>query len=1163
MLNKDIVQLEVLIGLDKSQKELEKTTAQIVKVKTELQLLESQGKKNSQEYDMLSGKLQQLTEKKAKDAEALQKAQNTIQEAYKKENIELLKTTAVTADLEKVRAKLVSQSKKLEVDSDMYKQHAAAIVNLNAELKRRKEAELEVQAAMQRQGTIWSVMERIGKASLGELQHAARALKTEIERLEPGTKEFITATRNLSLVEKRINDVEKSFKGLNTSVNDLNLAGLAKGALPVLGAVEVANLAKEGLKSVIDINARISDAMSDVEKSTGMSKKEVASLVDAIKKIDTRTSVEDLLKIATVGGQIGIEGSENVFKFTKAIDKLNVALGDEFSGGAQEVTDVVGRLSLILADVKTGDTATDILNLGNALNTLGADGAATGPVVAAFANRIGGAGIPLGLTSGQVLGLSATMQELNVNAERGGTAVVSVLKGIADNTDNYSQVLGINTTYLKENGFAAASFKELVETDLNGALQLVVKRISELSNSNVDMTKILSDLEIGGSAELEVLLKLTEHQGLLQEKTELATKSLKDQNSINSEFETKNNNLAASLEKLHNKITNAFIDGDLASVLKFIVDGMIGFIDGIEQTYDAIVPLLSDALEPMFEVLNAIWEALGLNVDLMDVFKKSLTTVASTVIATAEVVGLFFAGLRSLWNVVSGTADAIREFTSAGDLMHRLLNVIKESLVSFTEHFLGVNKGLINFIGQLFGIKTAAPQVADACDEATNSVSKQGKEVDAAGKKLKEYTSVLDKSSESQKYKKHATELVAGSIAFLKEEVSKLNKELENAPPEYQKAVAERLAAATQKLAEAEERLAAIKNTQARVGNIETISGISVGQIDVSPIAVGTEQVNDLYAVGQTDPLAAKKEQLAAIGAAEDEAAAIRLQKQKENEQAAQDFAIQAATTLTSTLFDISAQNAERQKNAEIAALERLYAGKMERAKGNNKEEEKLARELDQKKAQIEREAHERQKRQSIAQAIVNGALAITRILADTPKFDFGIATALQIAGAVVTTAAQVGAIAAQKFEKGGILRGAAHSSGGIAAIDTATGKKVAEFEGGEAYLLLSKETTQNNADVIAALLESSLNEGGKRIFETGGVFGGTLTVPNVSILQWDTVQGTTDKTDSILIEVLNELKAYREEMKKQRAELRAYITYDDLVQSMDDVKDAEGRATA
>jgi hypothetical protein len=73
--------------------------------------------------------------------------------------------------------------------------------------------------------------------------------------------------------------------------------------------------------------------------------------------IDTRTAQEDLLKIAQIGGQIGVANDE-MFGFVKSVDMAVVALGDEFSGGAEEVSTKLGVLSKVFKetkDLKTGD----------------------------------------------------------------------------------------------------------------------------------------------------------------------------------------------------------------------------------------------------------------------------------------------------------------------------------------------------------------------------------------------------------------------------------------------------------------------------------------------------------------------------------------------------------------------------------------------------------------------------------------------------------------------------------------------------------------------------------------------------------------------------------------------------------------------------------------
>ena len=125
----------------------------------------------------------------------------------------------------------------------------------------------------------------------------------------------------------------------------------------------------------------------------------------------------------------------------------------------------------------------------------------------------------------------------------------------------------------------------------------------------------------------------------------------------------------------------------------------------------------------------------------------------------------------------------------------------------------------------------------------------------------------------------------------------------------------------------------------------------------------------------------------------------------------------------------------------------------------------------DKQKEKLERDFAKRQKRIAKLQALINGALAVTKILAEVPKFDFGISTGILIAAAVATTAAQVATIEAQKFAKGGRVKiaekgakfgtfeGASHAAGGID-LYTGSGQHVANVEGKEDFFVLNKKAS-------------------------------------------------------------------------------------------------------
>lgn len=178
-----------------------------------------------------------------------------------------------------------------------------------------------------------------------------------------------------------------------------------------------------------------------------------------------------------------------------------------------------------------------------------------------------------------------------------------------------------------------------------------------------------------------------------------------------------------------------------------------------------------------------------------------------------------------------------------------------------------------------------------------------------------------------------------------------------------------------------------------------------------------------------------------------------------------------------------------------------------------------IEQEEEKKRVELDKKAFERNKKTSMLQAGINGALAITSILAQYPKFDGGIAMAIALGVAAATTVAQVALIASKKYSKGGIAKGASHAEGGIDMIDSKTGSKVGEMEGNEPYMILSGATYRNNKPIVDSLLDSSLNRGGAPIrqfwetrpyrsinyeavtqsmkevkFATGGVRNGTFT---------------------------------------------------------------------
>ena len=129
------------------------------------------------------------------------------------------------------------------------------------------------------------------------------------------------------------------------------------------------------------------------------------------------------------------------------------------------------------------------------------------------------------------------------------------------------------------------------------------------------------------------------------------------------------------------------------------------------------------------------------------------------------------------------------------------------------------------------------------------------------------------------------------------------------------------------------------------------------------------------------------------------------------------------------------------------------------------------------KKEQLRKASFEREKKLNIAMALVNGAQAQMSILAQTPKADFGIATAIAMAAAAVTTIAQIAAIKATSYQGGGSpvasesasvpSAGGAGAAGGGAAISPVT--NTSTILGNQQVFVTETDITetQNNVSVI------------------------------------------------------------------------------------------------
>ncbi|WP_439555053.1 hypothetical protein [Dyadobacter sp.] len=436
-----------------------------------------------------------------------------------------------------------------------------------------------------------------------ELQNEARILNKELSKMTPGTAEFISKSKQLAEVTARAKEVKAEMSGISTALDEPTKKGLWQKM--VSGATSAGSAIKQafGLAAIMNIQSLIesvinfgkeavlkaaetSDAFGDIRKATGMTTKEVFDLNAEIRKIDTRTAQKDLLDIAKVGGQIGIAKDE-MMGFVESVDKAVVALGDEFSGGAEEVSATLGVMSKLFKETKDLQAGKAINDIGSAINELGAAGSATGPVVSDFTTRVGQLG-KLAPAIDQTLGLGAALQELGLTAEIGAGGLSNILLGAAKATKLYADQIGMTE---KE-------FKKLINSDPNEVILRLAKSFKGMPIDQV--VKQMNDLGIKSQEATKVMMLLSDKTDMVREKQLLASKAMKEGTSLTAEFSIKNETAAAKLEKAgkvvdlyREKLGNALIPVVLALTAGFV--GLVKTIGAIpefiEENKEAFIAL--------------------------------------------------------------------------------------------------------------------------------------------------------------------------------------------------------------------------------------------------------------------------------------------------------------------------------------------------------------------------------------------------------------------------------------------------------------------------------------------------------------------------------------------------------------------------------------------
>lgn len=496
------------------------------------------------------------------------------------------------------------------LDDELTKLNAAG-KRETAEYQQKEKALIQLQASYDRYQQKISATEQVLKnlsgASREELEKTRKDIQGTLRKMSRDADGYQDTVNSLIAVEKQLN-VVKAEQNSSLGKNATFWSRAADGFNKYFGMATAFLATVTGLsfafRSLAEDVAKMDDIYADVMKTTGMTKEEVKALNEEFKKWDTRTPREDLNKIAEEGGRIGI-AKDKIAEFTKAMDVANVALGDSFTGGVDEVASKLGKLKLLFKETKDEQVEKAYMSIGSAINDLGANGVASEENIADFTTRVGSLPEALKPAIQDALGLGAAFEESGIEAEIGSRAYGIVLNRATTDAGNFGKVMGI-------------SKKEVEDLINTNPVEFFLRFSESMKGMNaVDTGKTLDALKINADGANKVIGAAANSTDRFRELLDMSNNSFKTGTSLINEFNIKNNTLAAKLDKskkdfkeqaliLGEKLNPALLKStDIVTYIIRLMPGLINFFSKYGGTILYLVSIIGAYTAAV--KLNTMW----------------------------------------------------------------------------------------------------------------------------------------------------------------------------------------------------------------------------------------------------------------------------------------------------------------------------------------------------------------------------------------------------------------------------------------------------------------------------------------------------------------------------------------------------------------------------
>lgn len=880
------------------------------------------------------------------------------------------------------------------------------------------------------------------KAAITDQESLAAAIKKtneERRKEEFGTEKYKQLTNQLGAlkaVQEQVTKQERiakeafkqaadqgknSYRGLNAE-----LVRLRNNYKELTAAERNSPFGRETLKRIQELDQEL----KDIDATLGNFQRNVGNYQDAFKNTFAQLSGFDLAALATIPGavtavaEVLIQAGQKVFELVKGIRELRGEISVLSNAGGEDLNNFTARVQA-LADTYDADSKQIVESANN--------------VAKAFDISFGDA--LTRIEEGFIAGSNASGEFLQTAREypalfkEAGLDVDQFFKilnrqateGIfSDKGADVIKEAGIRLreltpaalTALEGIGITEKRIREAIgEGGLAGGIALVAKQLKTVQVDSQEAGRVLADV-FGGPGEdasvkfVRSLEDVNEATGSLIDTTNEYQRAQLKTLEVNQKFNETLVQLSEELGGAGANFEDIIVQVE-TELLKLLVQAIQGFKD------------LAAAISPLFDLVGGLGQLIGVADKKVSGFAATLQVLEKAGKFVRLPFDLLLSTLKSFAGLVTGATRSVDSFfTTLSAPITKL----------FGSQGSGV-KGMKTFIDLAKTAKGEVLQFGKGTEDVGTSSEKANKKVTGLTKSIKDL----------------GAQAAAGSLEFLRKEVSNLESQIAKAAPADQPGLFEKLFGAKDKLAKAErEQKRLLQEQFGFVDEVKQLSGLLAKEFTRSVVVTedGVLKQIDQTEKGIRVLGSSLVERLSEINLSINDKAVKFTQDATSRLRSDLSVSLDAlleefeAFFKSGRLFDTIAQAGEAisgfataRNEAELNAIEERYAKEIEMAGDNKKKKEKLEKELAEEQERIRKKEFEQQKRFRIGAALASLASGVVNILSNPsiiPDPLGALYKAAQIAFLTFTTTSQIAQISAQKAAKGLFVQGPSHAQGGV-----------------------------------------------------------------------------------------------------------------------------------